>query len=162
MPILVNLRHLEKHDASLEGELPAAELDIATNDEAIQLVAPLGYDLQVQRLEDALLLEGSLSIVLSCKCVRCLKPFRREVSLPKWTVHLPIAGEDAVPVHNDCVDLTPYVREDILLEFPQHPLCDSECGGLPTQYASRANNGGDVDRKEPGPSVWVELNKLKF
>ncbi len=36
----------------------------------------------------------------------------------------------AVPIKNDCVDLTPWVREDILLGFPQHPLCRPDCGGL--------------------------------
>ena len=37
-----------------------------------------------------------------------------------------------VAIENDCVDLTPFVREDILLEFPQHPLCKPDCGGLKT------------------------------
>jgi uncharacterized protein len=162
MPILVNLRHLEKQDVNLEGELPVVELDIDMRDETVQLGAPLDYDLQVQRIEDALLVEGSLSIVLSCQCVRCLKPFTREVSLPKWAVHLPIEGEDAAAVHNDCVDLTPYVREDILLEFPQHPLCDSECGGLPQPSAGQGNHGSDVGLNESGASAWAELNKLKL
>ena len=39
-------------------------------------------------------------------------------------------GDDKALVVNDCLDLTPYVREDILLALPLHPLCGSDCGGL--------------------------------
>ena len=54
--------------------------------------------------------------------------------------HLPLEGEEAVSVVNDCVDLTPYVREDILLEFPQHPLCEPECRGLRNASIGKAKN----------------------
>ena len=67
---------------------------------------------------------------LDCECVRCLKTFQYQLD---WTIGPAICrlkGEEDVPVVNDCVDLTPYMREDILLEFPQHPLCEPECRGL--------------------------------
>ena len=32
MPLLINLRHLEKRDLTLKGELPVADLDIDTRD----------------------------------------------------------------------------------------------------------------------------------
>ena len=50
-------------------------------------------------------------------------------------------GEDRVAVDNDCVDLTPYLREDILLEFPQHPLCKPECRGLKKTSTGKAKPG---------------------
>ena len=52
------------------------------------------------------------------------------VGIATWTLHLPLEGEDKVTVENDCVDLTPFVREDILLEFPQHPLCKPDCARI--------------------------------
>ena len=79
---------------------------------------------------------GSLTLTLDCECVRCLKTFEHELKLTDWALHLPLEGEEKVPVENDCVDLTPFVREDILLEFPQHPLCKPDCRGLKTK-ASR-------------------------
>src|SRR6185436_222043 len=106
------------------------ELDIEIRDEVIRLSEPLRYDLEVQQLDDGLLVRGRLNLKLDCECVRCLKPFQHELRLDEWTCHLPLQGEDAVKVMNDCVDLTPYLREDILLEFPQHPVCDTGCGGL--------------------------------
>ena len=162
MPIIINLRHLDEQNVRLEGDLPAQELDIEARDDIIQLRDPLRYDLEIQELEDGLLVQGWLSLDLECRCVRCLKPCKETIRLDPWTLHLPLQGEEAVPVVNDCVDLTPLAREDILLEFPQHPLCDAGCGGLPNTQVGKANDSNSVGRLEAGLPAWKELNKLKF
>jgi uncharacterized metal-binding protein YceD (DUF177 family) len=162
MPLLVNLRHLEAHDVQLDGELPVEELDIDTRDEVIQLAKPLRYDLVVQKLEDGLLAQGRLSLALECQCVRCLKPFQYRLELAEWATHVPLKGEDAAPVVSDCVDLTPCVRDDILLEFPQHPLCEPDCGGLPKAIVGKARNTSSSGPPKAGSSAWDELNKLKL
>jgi uncharacterized protein len=161
MPIKVNLRHLEPHDFHLEGELPAEELELDIRDELVTAPKPLKYDLEVQKLEDSLLVQGSLSLPLACECVRCLKPFEFNLILKPWTVHLPLEGEDAVPIVSDCVDLTPYIREDILLEFPQHPVCSAECRGLPKSMLGKGKKSSSPS-PEAGSPAWAELNKLKF
>ena len=162
MPLLVNLRHLEAHNLKLEGELPPKELDIETKDDVVRVNHPLTYDLEVQRLESSLLVTGHLRISLDCECVRCLKSFSYDLNLPNWTLHVPLQGEDAVTVSNDCVDLTPFVREDILLEFPPHPLCDAECGGLPRIDAGKPQSARKGEAPQPASPAWNELNKLKF
>ena len=157
MPLIINLRHLEEHNVLLRGELPVDELDMETGDEMIHVTHPLRYDIEVQKLADGLLVRGSLRLALECRCVRCLEPFTHELVLPAWTCHLPFAGEDRVTVTNDCVDLTPFAREDMLLEFPQHPLCKPDCGGLKTK-TGKARKTAD----EMTPSAWAELDKLKL
>ena len=161
MAVSVNLRHLEAHNIRLEGELPIGDLDIDTGDDVIRLAQPLQYDLEVQKLEGGLLVQGSLLLLLDCQCVRCLKSFQHSLELKDWTLHLPLQGEDAIQVNNDCVDLTPYLREDILLEFPQHPLCEPDCRGLPQSTVGKARNTSSSQPRE-GSSAWDELNKLKF
>ena len=161
MRLAVNLRHLEAHSLHLTGEMPVEELDIDTRDEMIRLSGPLFYELEVQKLEGGLLVQGRLHLALECQCVRCLKPFQFQLALPNWTAHLPLQGEDAAPVSNDCVDLTPYLREDILLELPQHPLCDPECGGLPKANVGKQPNLSS-DQPVSGSPAWEKLNKLKF
>jgi uncharacterized protein len=159
MSLKVNLRHLEDDEVCLKGELPVAELDLGVNDEMIRLGKPLRYDLTVEQLHDSLLVQGSLKLVLDCECVRCLKPFDYKLELAGWALHLPLEGEDKVSVVNDCVDLTPFVREDMLLEFPQHPLCKPECGGLKKKARKSVEKS---DESESKPDVWAELNKLKL
>jgi len=160
MPLIVNLRHLEEKDAVLRGELPVAELDLETRDEMIRVAPPLRHELEVQLLEDSLLVRGWLRLTLECQCVRCLKPFRQELELNPWVCHVPLEGEEAVPIVNDCADLTPYVREDMLLELPRHPLCQPGCRGLETPRGGPASSTGGKD--ESAPSAWAELDKLKL
>jgi uncharacterized protein len=162
MPLAVNLRHLEAHNISLAGSLTAEELDLDPRDEVIRVCYPLEHDLEVQKVEDGLLVQGHLHLVLECQCVRCLKPFQHRIELPKWVCHLPLEGEDRVPVVNDSVDLTPYVREDILLEFPRHPLCKPGCRGLPNTSIGKSRNTSDTGKTGAGSSAWAELNKLKL
>ena len=153
MSLKVNLRHLEAHELHLKGELPVEGLDFGLRDEMIEPKTPLCYDLRVERVAHSVLVQGKLTLTLHCQCVRCLKPFEKAIILDNWTLHLPLEGGDAVPVDNDCIDLTPYAREDMLLEFPQHPLCGPDCRGL-----------GEIRREngQSGPSAWNELDKLNF
>jgi len=158
MALLINLRHLERDDLTLEGELPVAELDLDIRDEMIRAEQPLRYALVVQKLDDNLLVRGQLVLPLACECVRCLKAFEYELKLPDWTCLVPLSGEEKAPIAGDSVDLTPFFREDILLELPQHPLCRPECGGLKKPTPGKSKPGS---RRQTQPWVWAELNKLK-
>ncbi len=162
MPLLVNLRHLEADNVHLKGSLSGEELDIDSRDDMVRAEENLDYDLEVQHVEDGLLVQGKLSMPLACQCVRCLKPFAYRLAIANWTRLLPLTGEEAVPVVSDFVDLTPCLREDILLEFPQHPLCEPECRGLPKAYLGTSRSTSSTSRSAAGPSAWDELNKLKF
>lgn len=161
MAMKVNIRHLEAHDVRLTGEVSPEDLDIENVDEVIEVRDPLAYDVEVQLMENGLLATGSLALPLTCRCVRCLKEHVQTLEIPDWTLHLSFEGEEAVPVNNDVVDLTPYAREDILLEFPQHPLCDPECRGLPGALLGDATKARPEQAK-PDSSTWAELNKLKL
>src|SRR5882757_5808221 len=163
MPLIVNLRHLENRNLALRGELPLADLEFDARDEMIRLTQPLHYDLEVELLDDAVLVQGLLRLKLDCQCVRCLKDFEFELELDPWTLHLPfepLEGEEATTIKNDCVDLTPHMREDILLGFPQHPVCRPDCDGLKQASIGKARKTAGND--ESKPSAWAELNKLKL
>jgi uncharacterized protein len=161
MPLLINIRHLEEKDLLLKGKLPVSELQLDAADELVRARLPLHYDLTVHQAGRDVLVSGELKIGLDCECARCLKPFQFRLALADWTLHLPLDGPDRVELKNDTVDLTPYLREDILLEFPQHPLCEAGCAGLPNRLDATS-----VKKEEPGgtqsASAWAELNKLKF
>ena len=161
MAIKVNLRHLQEDELHIEGQLPVVELDIDARDEMVLATHPLEYDLELQRMDSGLLVQGRLYLPLECQCVRCLKPFQYGLEIEDYNALLPLEGEEAVPIVNDCVDLTGQVREDILLAFPQHPLCDQECRGL-LKAAVRTPDDKGSAQKTPEPSAWAELNKLKL
>lgn len=162
MPIEFNLRHLEAHNVKVDDTIPVSELDIDPRDEVIRLKQPLQFVLEAQKMEEGILVQGRLTLPLECQCVRCLKTFRYRLQLDPWTCLLPFHGEDAVTVKNDCVDLTPYVREDILLEFPQHPLCKPDCPGLPGLQHGMPRSAAETGPGKTGSPQWNELDKLKL
>jgi uncharacterized protein len=160
MPVRFNVRHLEDKDLHLKGELPPEELDLEGIDEVIHAQKPLDYDLQVEKMEKAILAQGRLDLPLDCECVRCLKRFEFRLLMPDWAAHLALEGEEPVIITNDVVDLTPYIREDIVLAFPQHPLCKPDCKGLESPLKGPA--AAAQHESELTSSAWSELNKLKF
>jgi uncharacterized metal-binding protein YceD (DUF177 family) len=162
MALLVNLHHLEKADVRLQGELPVEELELGKLDELITVRRPLHYDFEVHKVAKALLVRGRLWLDLDCACARCLKPYSHRLDLSDWACDLPMEGEEQVPVANDCVDLTPVVREDILLALPLHPVCKGDCGGLPAGAAGKTRKSAGAAQTKEMPSAWSELNKLKF
>lgn len=160
MPLSVNLRHLARHNLMLKGELPVAELDLEIHDEMVRANDPLHHDLEAQLLDENLLVRGRIDLALECWCVRCLKPFKYRLELKDWTCLLPLKGEDQVAVVDDSVDLTGPIREDILLAFPAHPVCDPDCVGLTGSVSGSKKKASGAT--ESNPSAWAELDKLKL
>ena len=155
MSLIVNLEDLKEANLRLEGELSLEVVETEASDELIKADKPLAYELEASLLDDALLVRGRLEMPLDCDCARCLKPFVHTINLPDWAVHLPLNGDDAIEIVNDSVDLTPWVREDILLGFPQRPLCEPGCSGL---KAAGPEGSTAVAGTEPSPSPWAQLD----
>lgn len=160
MSLTFNIHQPAKKPLELKGELTAPELAWETRDDMIRVSQPLQYALEIEQLDNGFLVRGSLRQVLDCVCVRCLKAYHHEVRLEPWTCLLELTGEERVTVVNDCVDLTPYIREDIFLAFPQHPLCGPQCEGL---ALSQKDERPDVSWEAgAASSAWAELDKLKL
>ncbi len=114
-------------------------------------------------LDDALLVQGELHAGAGMRVRPLPEKIQSRAGFGRLDAAFaaePLEGEEAVSIKNDCVDLTPWVREDILLEFPQHPLCKPDCGGLKKTSVGKARK--TAGKEEAKPSAWAELNKLKL
>lgn len=161
-PLGINLRQLENHPVQLRGELPPEALEIETLDELIEVATPFHYDLQVELNGDALLITGWMELGLRCCCARCLKPFDQAVRLADWVASAALDDEESLHSVGDWVDLTPLLRDNLLLAFPQHPLCDASCGGLSLPSAGRDPKVDLAAGGEAGLSEWSALDRLKL
>ena len=163
MSLRISLNKLASLDLRIQGEASVEDLDLVSLDELIHLDQPARYDLLVTKQAAGILVQGSLHFTLQCECARCLRAMEYEITLERWNRFIPLEGEERAEITGDCLDLTPYLREDILLEFPQHPLCQEECPGQPQQL-ERSNPLPDQQRKRAAndASAWAELNKLKL
>ena len=162
MPIAVNLLQLGNGILRLQGELPAEELDLDDVDELIHPKLPLNYDVSVEKEPGGLLARGKLRIVLDCECSRCLSPFLVTVENLDWTCMLAFEGEDKVTVISDSVDLTPQIREDIVLAFPQHPLCKTNCQGLKPLRSEPSGGIGSKGGATSSSTPWSALDNLEI
>lgn len=163
MALTLNLRQLEKEEhICFQGKLSPEELEMQGFDDLIELALPVKYDLEAELIQDSILIRGSLEVVLECECVRCLKTFEHPVPMDEWVCHMALKGEEAEPVLNDLVDLTPHIREDIFLALPQHPVCNPECQGLTSDATSHVGPPDRGDIPDEGASAWAALDKLKL
>jgi uncharacterized protein len=156
MLIPLNLTRLQKKSQLIEGELSPEELAIDPLDELIHITQPLSYSLNADWMEEAALVQGNVELPVEYECSRCLKRFVESVELTGYALHLPLKGEESVEIIDDCVDLTPFLREDILLGLPQHPLCRSNCPGIAPDDTETEKSG------QPGDPAWSQLDNLKF
>jgi uncharacterized protein len=72
-----------------------------------------------------------------------------------FIVHRPLTSDDIV-------DLTPEIRESILLEIPQKPLCRADCKGLCPVCGIDRNNQICNCAPEAVDLRWSGLDKLKL
>ena len=162
MPLTINLTHLEKGPQDYQGEIPLEELEMDTQDELIQPGSGIGYELKVERHEQNLLIQGEIRQVFQCECARCLQPYENQVILSKWSQLVPLSGDDAIEVNNDCLDLTPILREDMLLTLPQHPLCAKDCRGMDSSAGESTVPRTENPERDQSPSAWTALDKLRL
>jgi uncharacterized protein len=68
--------------------------------------------------------------------------------------------DDAYPIENDALDLSPMVRDAVLLELPAAPLCRPDCKGLCPWCGTDLNERpcGCVAPRDPR---WANLDVLR-
>lgn len=138
---------------SFHGEEPCAIMELQEED--VQFLDPVRYDLHAQVQQNALLVTGRLSTPVHLRCSRCLKIFVQQLVVERFVFHTELAGQDVV-------DLTPQIREDIMLELPQRALCDGSCKGLCPQCGTDLNEATCTCRPAVSSSHWQVLDNLKL
>jgi uncharacterized metal-binding protein YceD (DUF177 family) len=144
----VHLKQIPTHGLHLEGEehCPIQELE----SEGIRCAGRLRYDIDLGVAGGGLWANGSLSQPVELRCVSCLERFVHEIRVPAFAVHVDLHGPETV-------DLTPFMREDILLNLPAYPHCDRDgdrvCNAKQVKTAEQ-----DTKRR----SDWSALDKLKL
>jgi uncharacterized protein len=119
-------------------------------------LSPIICELHAELSEKNLILKGSAMVLLDCCCDRCLK----ECEVEAHSDEVEIVIEDCP----DIVDLTSYVREDILLAFPQLCLCKDDCKGLCYSCGQDLNESQCECQlsNEEESSPWDALNNINF
>jgi uncharacterized protein len=149
--VKVHLRQIQADGLHLDGEEECPIPDLTSED--VVCTGPLRYSLDLGISEGSLWATGSLAQPVELKCVRCLEPFKFDIEVKAFSIHHELAGPEVI-------DLTPYVREDILLNLPAHPHCDREGGRTCPAAVAAPAAPAEADGKRPPD--WSALDKLKL
>lgn len=148
----IHVHLVPKEGLVLEGEEPCSILDLT--DPEWTFAEPVGYRLEANVISEALLVTGRVWTRGRVRCSRCLKEFGRLLEVREFLAHTPIGS-------SDIVDLTPEIRESILLEIPQKALCREDCKGLCCICGCDLNTETCACAKPPRDLRWAGLDELE-
>lgn len=149
----IHLKQIPAEGLHLEGEedCPIPELEA----DGIRCIGPLRYKIDIGISGHALWANGFLTQPVEMSCVSCLEKFVHEINVPAFAVHTELRGPETV-------DLTPLIREDILLNVPPYPHCDREgdreCKGPKIELTAAEKQDREAKREHD----WEALDKLKL
>ena len=144
----VHLKQIPPHGLHFQGEEDCPIQELAS--EGVRCAGRLHYDIDVGIADGGLWANGSLSQSVELRCVLCLQKFVHEIRVPSFAVHTELRGPETI-------DLTPFIREDLLLNLPAHPHCDRDSDRICNAKKVKTEDQ-DARRK----SDWSELDKLKL
>ena len=144
----IHLKQIPPQGLHLDGDEDCPLHNLET--EGIRCAGQLHYSIDLGIAGGALWARGSLSQPVELSCVSCLEKFVHEIKVPAFAVHTDLHGPETV-------DLTPFVREDLLLNLPAHPRCDTDGNRV-----CKVKQSKPVEEDIKRTLDWSALDKLKL
>lgn len=150
--MIIEIFKLSPEGSTLTGEEPGEILELE-HDKFVHSGGPISYNLFAYMAPHELIVKGTLTAPLAMLCGRCAEFFSTIITVSSFLHAYPIA--EGV----DKVDITPDIREDILIELPSYPTCPWKGNGV------CPNSGVNLDEMKikealPRDSAWNILDNL--
>ena len=129
----IDINKIPLEGLTLEEEVNPSGLDLETD--IVKLLEPIKIRAGVSKITNAVTVNLSLSGSMHLNCSRCLREFN--VALKK-ILRLNYHVDRTEPI----IDLDQDIREEIILDYPIKPLCNSDCKGLCPKCGKNLNEGG--------------------
>ncbi len=131
----------------LIGSKPGKRLDFSLDEGPRQLgdvgVSFLRGRVRFTRIQEGVLVEGSLETEVTVECIRCLTPFPYDMKL-EMEETVGFAGRPRPDINyrltdEGWFDVLPLIREQVWVAMPMKPLCRPDCRGLCPQCGANLN-----------------------
>lgn len=134
----ISLHKLKQANDGLLSEHETSHLDLVGEVPELTELGPVHVKARAELIDpDLIVVEAVIKAVAKFSCVKCLTEFRQdlEAALQEYFTdepHRAVESEEQEIhlVHENKLDLTPFVREALLLQFPSIPVCREDCKGL--------------------------------
>ena len=132
---------------------------LSTSDAEVR--GPVDIQIRLESVVGGLEATGALSASWQGSCRRCLEPVGQTLQqdLREMFSHAPI-DDETYPIHEGEVDLTPTVRDCLVLALPIAPLCSEDCTG-PAPDAYPMNQPEVAEEERPKDPRWAALDALR-
>lgn len=145
----------------LEVGLALETADIGALGEDISVVGPVKASFTLKKVGGTVFLAGDIAAALELVCSRCGSVFQFDASSGLKLDLNPLesvsreeekelrAGDMEVEFYKDgMIDMTDFIREQLLLLVPMKPLCSEDCRGL-CQFCGQDKNVGECSCEPP-------------
>jgi uncharacterized protein len=126
----INAVELLRHPGAtrhIETAVPPAEVDL--HDDRVS--GDIAIVIDATSSVDGVIVHGTVSTPWQGQCRRCLTDVEgTSVSSIDELFQQHPRHQDAVAIVGDQIDLAPIVREYVLLDLPDAPLCKDDCAGI--------------------------------
>jgi uncharacterized protein len=162
-PLRVHVSELLRRpgsDRTVELEITPGELGI--DDERFHADDPVQIRLRLEALSDGIVVNGVITSTWHGTCRRCAVPATGTLSSEVHELYQQVVTDaEAFELVGDQLDLTPMVREVMVLDAPISPLCRDDCKGLCLQCGLDLNTGSCSCVAPPADARWSALDDLK-
>ncbi len=149
-------------DKRIVDTLPSSELGV--DDERI--VGDVTVDLTAVSSIDGISVHGTISLPWRSACRRCLTDVSGTTVISVDEVYQDpsdaVLDDDAFEIEGDQIDLAPAIREYLLLELPDDPLCRDDCAGICPVCGTDRNQGSCDCDTTVRDERWAALDDLRL
>ncbi len=140
--MLINLKELPQGKKQIHAILNRGELGISEHEKDFELVGDVDTEITFIKSRTTVNIRISVQYTLKLQCSRCLEWFEKRFSETESFVFR--EGEEKIKKEKSLseediytyfyateeVDLSPLIRDIIILSVPMKPLCKPDCKGL--------------------------------
>ena len=169
-PFVLDTRELGRRPGSMREvqlSVPAPEGFELVDLIGVPLGADLDLDLRLESVMDGVLVSGFVTAPVSGECGRCLSDVSDtlRVKVQELYVYPEAATEhdeedDVSRLHGDFLDLTPVLRDAVVLALPLNPLCQEDCQGLCATCGERLDDLPEDHSHDVTDARWGALSGL--
>jgi uncharacterized protein len=127
------------------------------------IAGDVSADLDLVSTIDDLALSGSIDVAWRGACRRCLKEFGATIviEIDERYAERPSEHDDAFAIEHGQIDLTPALRDNVLLAVDELRLCRDDCAGLCPTCGADLNAGRCACVTDVVDERWAMLDELR-
>ncbi len=167
--LILSLTAVAREPVRIRGEIAAD--DPAWEGTAFEFVGPPRVDAEARSVGEGVLVRGEIVARIKTSCRRCLNPVQVDVRDSIGLLYEPLAAKDedelggevhALPDRGDRLDLTPAIREQLVLRIPDYVVCRESCRGLCPRCGAELNVQTCECVPKSAGGAWDALKNIKF